>query len=121
MHMTGTFLFYSRAVSVTMLTELIALISYQYSPTKKTMKTFYKFLLFLHYAASNQCAVLTYLGIKMVLAIHSNASYLNEPKPRSLVGVHIFISLETNFPDNIWAVLNIFQSIKAVISSSAES
>jgi hypothetical protein len=57
----------------------------------------------------------------MVLAIHSDASYLNERNSRSRVGGHHFLSSNTEIPPNNGAVLNISQIIKAVMSSAAES
>jgi hypothetical protein len=57
----------------------------------------------------------------MVLAIHSDTSYLNEPKARSRVGGHHFLSTNDEIPANNGAVLNISQIIKAVMSSAAES
>ena len=71
---TGTFLFYARAFDSTMLTTLIAIASEQATPTENTMK---KCNQFLDYAASQEEAILTYKKRDMVLAIHSNASYLS--------------------------------------------
>jgi hypothetical protein len=41
---------------------------------------------FLDYAATQEPAVTTYRGSDMVLAIHSNAGYLNEEGARSHAG-----------------------------------
>jgi hypothetical protein len=73
----GTFLYYGRAVDSTMLTALSFIASTQAEPTKETMENI---KLFLDYAASNQDATITYHASNMILAIHSNASYLSEPK-----------------------------------------
>lgn len=54
---TGTFLFYTRAVDPTMLTALSSLASEQASPTQRTME---KCKQFLDYAASQEDAVITY-------------------------------------------------------------
>ena len=72
---TGKFLWYGRAVDGTMLTPLSALMAQQANPTTETMKRVKQFL---EYAASQEPAVLTYRKSGMVLAIHSNAGYLNE-------------------------------------------
>jgi hypothetical protein len=77
---TGTFLFYARAFDPTMLTALSSLAAEQCNPTKRTME---KCKQFLDYAATQEDAVITYRKSNMVLAIHSDASYLNEPKARS--------------------------------------
>jgi hypothetical protein len=57
----------------------------------------------------------------MVLTIHSNASYLSEPKSRSRAGGHIFMAGKDKIPINNGAVLNISQIIWAVMSSAAEA
>ena len=57
----------------------------------------------------------------MVLAVHSDAPYLIEPKARSRAGGHFFMSNNTTFPPNNGAVLNIAQIIKNVMTSAAEA
>jgi hypothetical protein len=42
------------------------------------------------YLATQESAVLTYHKSDMVLAVHSNASYLNEEEARSRAGGHHF-------------------------------
>ena len=57
----------------------------------------------------------------MKLTVHSDASYLSEPKPRSRAGGHFFLSRETSISGNKGAVLNIAQIIKHVMSSATEA
>ena len=104
MQVTGVFLYYARAVDGLMLPALSAIASEQAKPTENTMK---KTKQFLDYAASHDDAVLTYRASDMVLAIHSDASYLNERNSRSLVGGHHCLSSNTDIPPNNGAVLNI--------------
>ena len=66
-------MFCARAVDSTMLTALSAIASEQATPTENTMK---KCKQFLDYAASQEESILTYTKSGMVLAIHSDASYL---------------------------------------------
>jgi hypothetical protein len=80
-----------------------------------------KCLQFLDYAASQEEAILTYRASDMKLAIHSDASYLSEPKARSRAGGHMFMAGNEDIPINNGAVLNISQIIKAVMSSAAEA
>jgi hypothetical protein len=115
---TGVFLFLARAVDSTMLTPLSALASEQAAPTEKTMQDC---LQFLDYAASQDEAIVTYRASDMKLAIHSDASYLSEPKARSRAGGHMFMAGSEEIPINNGAVLNISQIIKAVMSSAAEA
>ena len=114
----GTFLFYGRAIDSTMLTALSAIASDQAAPTKATME---RVRLFLDYTATHPDAVLTYRKSDMVLAVHSDASYLSEPKARSRAGGHHYLSNNTDVPPNNGAVLNVAQIIKAVMSSAAEA
>ena len=79
------------------------------------------FKLFLNYAASHQDAILTYQASKMVLIVHSNASYLSKPKARSRAGGHFFMSSDVANPHNNGAVLNIAQLIKSIMSLAAEA
>ena len=115
---TGTFLYYARAVDTTMLTALGSIATQQANPTENTMK---KVKQFLDYAASHPDAIVTYHASDMVLAGHSDASYLSETKARSRAGGHFFMSSNTSEPPNNGAVITIAQIIKAVMSSAAEA
>jgi hypothetical protein len=115
---TGTFLYYGRAVDSTMLTALSSIATQQAAPTEDTMK---KTRLFLDYAASHPDAVLTYRKSDMVLAIESDASYLSEPNARSRAAGHFFMSKDSKLPPNNGAVLTISQIIRNVMSSAAEA
>ena len=71
--------------------------------------------------STQEDTVLTYRASGMVLTIHSNASYLSEPKSRSRAGGHIYMAGKEEIPINNGAVLNISQKIRAVMSSAAEA
>jgi hypothetical protein len=71
--------------------------------------------------ASQEEPILTYKALDMVLIVHSNASYLSKPKARSHVGGHMFMSTNTDIPNNNGAILNTSQIIRAVMSSTAEA
>ena len=88
---TGTFLYYTRAVDATMLVALSATASDQSAPTAKTMV---KTLKCLDYVTTHPDAIFTYRASDMVLNVHSDASYLIKPKARSRQGV-IFPSQTT--------------------------
>jgi hypothetical protein len=115
---TGVFLYLTRVVDSTMLTPLSALAFEQAAPTEKMMQ---KCLQLLDYTVSQEEAILTYRASDMKLAIHSNASYLSEPKARSRAGGHMFMAGSEEIPINNGTVLNISQLIKAVMSSAAEA
>ena len=66
-------------------------------------------------------AVLTYHKSDMVLAVHSNASYLNKENARSQAGGHHFLSEDVPYPPNNGAIHNIAEIIKGIMSSAAEA
>ncbi len=57
----------------------------------------------------------------MVLAVHSDASYLSELAARSQAGGYFFCSSNAYDPPNNGAVLNISKILKAVMSSAAKA
>jgi len=114
----GVFLFLARGVDGGLLTPLSALASQQANPTEETMRLTKQFL---DYMATMEEAILTFNASDMVLAIHSDASYLSEPNARSRAGGHMFMAGKENIPRNNGAVLNISQIIKSVMSSAAEA
>eukprot|EP00804_Cyclotella_cryptica_P023552 CCRYP_018913-RA/>CCRYP_018913-RA protein AED:0.17 eAED:0.19 QI:0/0/0/1/0.25/0/5/0/1080 len=114
----GKFLWYARAVDGTLLTPLSALATQQANPTTNTMKRVKQFL---DFVATQDPAVLTYRKSVMVLAAHSDASYLNESAARSRAGGHHFLSENVKHPPNNGAILNVAEIIKAVMSSASES
>ena len=115
---TGVFLFYARAVDSTMLVPLSAIASRQANPTQDTME---KTLQFLDYVATDPDAILTFNASNMVLHVHSDASYLCEPKARSRAGGHFFMTNEGLNPPLNGPVQNVAQIIKSVMSSAAEA
>ena len=115
---TGNVLFLGRAINSTLLTPLSAIASQQAEPTEETMSCTKHIL---DYIASQEDAVLTYSTSDMVLEVHSDAGYHSEPKARSRVGGHFFLSTNTDILPINGAILNISQIIKAVMSSTAEA
>ena len=115
---TGTFLYYARAVDPTILVSLSVISSSQSSPAEETME---KVKYFLDYAASHPDTILTYSASDMKLSVHSDASYLTEPKARSRSGGHFYMTTnEDNLPNN-GAVLTVAQIIKNVMTSAADA
>eukprot|EP00804_Cyclotella_cryptica_P025153 CCRYP_013001-RF/>CCRYP_013001-RF protein AED:0.36 eAED:0.32 QI:0/-1/0/1/-1/0/1/0/447 len=114
----GVFLYYARAVDCTMLTALSSLATQQANPTQTTLQRIHRFL---DYAMTHQNAVVTYRASKMILAAHSDASYLSETKARSRAGGHFFLTENDEVPRNNGAILTLAQIIKSVMSSAAEA
>jgi hypothetical protein len=57
----------------------------------------------------------------MVLAGHSNASYISETNACSRAGGHFFMSNNNAIPSNNGAILMILQIIEVVMSSTVEA
>ena len=65
--------------------------------------------------------MVTYKASDMVLAVHSDASYLSETKACSRAGGHFFCSANEIYPVNNGAILTVSQIIEAVMTSAAEA
>ena len=115
---TGTFQYYARAVDPTMLVALSALAAEQANPTERTLE---KTLYFLDYVATHPDAILTYNKSSMVLAVHSDTSYLSEPKSRSRAGGHFYMSNNEEEPPNNGPVHIVAQIIKNVMTSAVDA
>eukprot|EP00804_Cyclotella_cryptica_P002793 CCRYP_009348-RA/>CCRYP_009348-RA protein AED:0.05 eAED:0.04 QI:0/0/0/1/1/1/3/0/1214 len=107
-----------RAVDCTMLPALGSLATQQAAPTQNTMSKIHQFL---DYAMTHPDAMITYRASNMILAVHSDASYLSETKARSRAGGHFFLSEDDPSPRNNGAILTLAQIIKPVMSSAAEA
>lgn len=115
---TGTLLYYARTVDAMLLVPLSTIAAHQSAPTEKTMELAKQVL---DFCASQDEAVLTFHASDMVLAVHSDAGYLNERKARSRAGGHFFLSSNTQYPPNNEAILTVVQIIRNVMSSAAEA
>jgi hypothetical protein len=73
----GILLYYARAVNPTLLVALSTLASAQAAPTENTMSLV---KLLLDYVATQPDAIQTYKKSDMILAVHSNASYLSKAR-----------------------------------------
>jgi hypothetical protein len=113
-----TFLYYARCVNSAMLPALGSIATQQTNPTQNTKKLVHQFL---NYATTHPDAIITYQASDMVLAGHSDSSYLLETNARSRAGGHFFMSNNDAIPSNNGAILMILQIIKAVMSSMSEA
>ena len=84
-----------------------------------------KTLFFLNYAATHPDNVLTYNKSNMVLAVHSNTSYLTKPKARIRVGGHFFVGVTCQQMDNSFNYKQQYtphlRILKLVVASAAEA
>ena len=115
----GKFLYYGQAVDNTILVAISAIAAQQAKPTADTLA---KTKHLLDYLASQEEAILTYSASNMVLAVHSDAGYLNKANARSPGQEAISSYQIIQFtPPNNGALLNVAQIIKNVMSSAAEA
>ncbi len=84
----GSILYYAIAVDMTVLMALSSIASEQTKGTERTLEKAYQVL---DYLASHPDAVVRFRASDMVLNIHSDTSYLSEPKARSQACGHFFM------------------------------
>ena len=101
-----------------MLSALVLIATQQATPTANNMR---KIKQLLDYAATHPDVAVTYHSRNMVLAAHSDASYLSDTKARSRAGGHFFMASDIPVPENNGAVDTVAQIIKTVMSSAAEA
>jgi hypothetical protein len=114
----GSLLYYARAVDNKLLATLSAISSQQAVATENTAKAVHQLL---DYVATYPNDGITYRASNMVLAAHSDASFLTEPGSCSRAGAHIFLSKDDAIPHHNGPVLSISQIIKFVMASASEA
>ena len=70
----------------------------------------------LDYVATHPDTILIFKKTSIVLAVHSDASYLTESKARTREGIYFFMSYNLPNPENNAAVMSIAQIMKHVVS-----
>ena len=108
---------------------LTALGSIAAQQSKGTEKTYADTLWLLNYAATHLNAKICYTASDMILYIHSNTSYLSEPRARSRSGVHYFLSEKrldmtkppTNRPRLNVPIYSILRIMSNVMGSAAKA
>ena len=115
----GSLLYYARAVDNTLLVALNAIASQQAHATQQTLQKVHQLL---DYVATYPNATLIYTPSEMILKIHSDASYLSEPKAKSRFGGHYYLGSKPLHATTInGAVHNTASLLKNVVSSASEA
>ena len=91
--MVGSFLYFDRAVDLTVLSEITRQKS---KPTKQTKQRVKQFL---YYMVMHLEAVIQYYASTMVLSVHSDTTYFTASKARSRAGGHFFWTLDCS---SVW-------------------
>ena len=117
----GKVLFYARAIDSNLLMGLNTIASQQENATARTAMLVTHIL---NYCATYPDAVLTFDASDMILHIHTDASFLSEPKAKSRAGGYFFLS---DFPkDPTKAMHNapihiLCQILRNVLASAREA
>ena len=117
----GSFLYYARAIDLTILHALSAIASEQAKPTKKTLTRVQQLL---DYMATNPNAVVRFYASDMILNLHSDASYLSAGQGRSRAGGYFFLGSVPKDSQSIQLNGNIHITcaiLKLVAASAAEA
>jgi hypothetical protein len=116
---TGSVLYYARAVYPTVLMPLKDIATEQTKVTEKTQATTNQLL---DYLATHPDATIRYHASDMILHIHSDASYLSVSNARSRLGGLVFLGNKPPEQDKLnGSILNVASVIKNVVASAAES
>ncbi len=114
----GSLLYYAQAVDNKLLATLSTISSQQATATENTAKAVNQIL---NYVATYPSDGITYRASSMILAAHSDASFLTEMGSHSQAGAHIFLSKDDPVSLNNGLVLTISQILKFVMASAAEA
>jgi hypothetical protein len=114
----GSLLYYARAVDNKLLMTLSSLGAQQAAATENTRTAIDQLL---DYVATYPSDGTTYRASNMILAAHSDASFLSESKSRSRAGASIFLTENDPIPRLNGPVLTISQIVKFVMASAAEA
>ena len=117
-NIVGTLLYYARAVDCTLSTAFSTIPSQQANATVKTKEACEKLL---DYMATHTNATVRFTASDMILAVHSDASYLSEAKARSRAGGHFYLTKQNDEDFNNGAVLTISTIMKHVLASASEA
>jgi hypothetical protein len=116
---TGSVLYYARAVDPTILMSLNDIATEQTKTTEKTQAATNQLL---DYLATHPDATIRYQASDMTLHIHSDASYLSISHARSCIGGLFFLGNKPPEHDKLnGSILNVASVIKNMVASASES
>jgi hypothetical protein len=116
---TGSILYYARAVDTTVLMPLNDIATEQTKAKEKTQAAMSQML---DYLATHPDATIRYHASDMILNIHSDASYLSFSNTRSRLGGLFFLGNKSPEQETLNGyIINVAAFIKNVVASAAES
>jgi hypothetical protein len=118
--LTGTLLYFARAVDLTLIMPINVLASEQSRATKVTAD---KVIKLLNYCNTHPETKIRYHAYGMILHIHSDASYLSEKEAKSRAGGFFYMGSSTDTDKKLTngVILIIIKVLKHVMSSAAEA
>jgi hypothetical protein len=118
--LSGTLLYYSRAIDPTLIMPINVLASEQ---SKATEITADKVIKILNFCDTHRETKISYHASDMILHIHSDASYLSENEAKSRAGGFFYMGSNTNRDKKLTngEILIISKVLKHVMSSAAEA
>jgi hypothetical protein len=118
--LTGTLLYYARAVDPALIMPINVLASEQSNATEVTAD---KVIKLLNYCNTHPETKIRYHASDMILHIHSDASYLSENEAKSRSGGFFYMGRNTTTDKKLTngAILIISKVLKQVMSSAAEA
>jgi hypothetical protein len=118
--LTGTLLYYARAVDPTLIMPINVLASEQSNATEETAD---KVIKLINYCNTHPETKIRYHASDMILHIHSDASYLSESEAKSRAGGVFYMGNATKHDKNLTngGILIINKVLKRIMSSAAEA
>ena len=117
-YVVGTFAWYAQASDPTMARALSYIVSRQ---SKGTAKLVEEVRHFLDYCATHPNSGVRFMASDMILALHSDTSYLSEPDSKSRSAGHFYLSKKKDEIFNNGAVMTLSKIIKHVLASASEA
>jgi hypothetical protein len=114
----GTLLYYGRAVNSTLLALLSTIVARQSHGTKALQEACHQLL---DYVPTHLNAGIRFHASDMILAVHTDASYLSKPSSKSRAARHFYLTKHNDKDFNNGAVLTLSSIIEHVMSSASEA
>jgi len=117
----GAFLYYGRAVDLTILKALNSLSTQQAVPTEQTERYVKQFL---DYLATHPHAKIRYFTSDMILQLHTDAAYANKSRSRSTAAGHFSLGKQPTHGKPLFlngAIHTLCTVLKHVTASAAEA
>jgi hypothetical protein len=114
----GTLLYYGRAVDPTLLTALSSIAARQANGTTAVTEACQQPL---NYVVSHPNAEIRYKACNMILAVHTDASYLSEQAGKSCASAHFYLTNHNNKEFNNGAILTLSSIIEHFMSFASKA